>query len=84
METKSYNERKNKAEEFIQHDNYADALIEYNALFRENRKDLEVLEKIKFLWARITSGNYDFVPVTPEHYTMRGVAKFYHNELENS
>ncbi len=80
----NYNDRKKYAEELIKQDNYPDALIEYSTLIRENPKDTQIIERFVFLWTRIQEGNYDFEPDTPEQYTMRGIAKFYNNQAENS
>ena len=80
----NYSERKLYAEELVRQDKYPDALIEYSALFKENPKDLENMNQFIFLFQRINAGNYDFQPDTTEQYVMRGVAKFYNGEFENS
>ncbi|WP_300492264.1 hypothetical protein [Flavobacterium sp.] len=80
----NYNDRKKYAEELIKQDKYPDALVEYSTLIKENPKDTQIIERFVFLWTRIQEGNYDFEPDTPEQYTMRGIAKFYNNETENS
>lgn len=80
----NYNDRKKYAEELIKQDKYPDALVEYSSLIKENPKDTQIVERFVFLWTRIQEGNYDFEPDTPEQYTMRGIAKFYNNEIENS
>jgi tetratricopeptide (TPR) repeat protein len=80
----NYNDRKRKAEELIHQDKYPDALLEYSVLFKENPKDLQNIERSIFLWNRILEGNYDFEPDTAEQYTMRGIAKFYKQEFDNS
>ena len=80
----NYNDRKKHAEELIRQDKYLDALVEYRELFKENPKDTQNIQHFIFLWSRIQQGNYDFEPDTAEQYTMRGIAKFYNNEVENS
>lgn len=84
FEGMNYNERKKLAQELIRQDKYADAIIEYSNLFTENPKDLENLEQFVFLFGRIMDGNYDFEPQTSDQYRIRGIAKFYRNEIENS
>jgi tetratricopeptide (TPR) repeat protein len=80
----NYNDRKKYAEKLIQDDKYLEAMLEYSALIKENPQDSKIIERFVFLWQRIQAGNYDFEPETPEQYTMRGIAKFYNNEIENS
>ena len=80
----NYNERKQYAEKLIREDKYPDALVEYSVLFKENPEDPENMERFLFLFKRIQDGNYDFEPETSEQFIMRGIAKFYNQELNGS
>jgi len=77
-------ERKQLIKELIQQDKYPDALIECSNLFKDDPKDQENIKQFLFLFNRINDGNYEFEPETPEQFVMRGVAKFYNQEFEDS
>ncbi len=79
-----YEERKKYAEKLIQQDQYPAALIEFSALFKENPKDPQNIERFTFLFSRIQEGNNDFEPESAEQYVMRGISKFYNQELNKS
>ena len=77
-------ERKQDGLKYIQEDNYKKALEIFCVLLYENPKDKELFEISMFLFGRITDAHYDFQPETAEEFLFRGVARFYHGELENS
>lgn len=76
--------RKQEGLEYIKNDNYKKALEIFSVLLYENPKDQELLEISMFLFQRITDAHYDFQPETAEEFLFRGVARFYHEELEAS
>lgn len=70
--------------QLIEEDNYAEAFRQCSKLFTKAPHDSFVQEVGGFLFARITQGNYDFSPASAEEFKMRGVARFYHGEIEES
>jgi tetratricopeptide (TPR) repeat protein len=79
-----YFAKKKIGEELIRQDNYPEAIVIYLELFKENPNDIEVIEKIIFLYSRIHQGNLEFVPKTAEHFVMRGISRFHEEQFNDS
>ncbi len=70
--------------ELIVQDKYPDALIECGKALKESPSDSEIISVIKFLFSRIQDAHYDFTPKSAEEYTLRGIARYYNEELEDA
>jgi tetratricopeptide (TPR) repeat protein len=80
----NYEERRKKAEELIRQDNYMQAMEEFLLLFKESPSDVDIIERVAFLYSRIHQGNLDFVPETAEQFVMRGIAMFHECQYQES
>lgn len=68
----------------IKEDSYPQALQVLGEAYIERPQDKELLQCIAFLWQRITEGNYDIIPETPEQFIMRGNARLHKTEYDGA
>lgn len=75
---------KQKINELMQADKYAEAFVYCGKALRENQFDAEIIEICKFLFKRIQDAHIELVPTTAEEFTIRGIAYFYNGDYESS